>query len=223
MKWQEFVDKVGGLLVIETEILLAGVVDSRALKVQISRWVNSGKLIQLKRGLYLLSSAYRKSEPDEFYIASILKKPSYISMEKALEFHGLIPEAVPVFTSVTTKRPGRLGTKVGVFDYRHIKPELFWGYESVTTGKRTFFIASAEKALLDFFYFKGVHFKRGYLEEMRLQNTEGINFNRLIEYAEKFHKPGILRAAKKIKRFIEKSPSSFFKGERGGFKKKALR
>ena len=64
MKWQEFVDKVGGLLVIETEILLAGVVDSRALKVQISRWVNSGKLIQLKRGLYLLSSAYRKSEPD---------------------------------------------------------------------------------------------------------------------------------------------------------------
>ena len=135
-------------------------------------------------------------------------------MEKALEFHGLIPEAVPVFTSVTTKRPGRLGTKVGVFDYRHIKPELFWGYESVTTGKRTFFIASAEKALLDFFYFKGVHFKRGYLEEMRLQNTEGINFNRLIEYAEKFHKPGILRAAKKIKRFIEESPSSFFKGER---------
>ena len=214
MKWQEFVDKVGGLLVIETEILRAGVVDSRALKVQISRWVNSGKLIQLKRGLYLLSSAYRKSEPDEFYIASILKKPSYISMEKALEFHGLIPEAVPVFTSVTTKRPGRLGTKAGVFDYRHIKPELFWGYESVTTGKRTFFIASAEKALLDFFYFKGVHFKRGYLEEMRLQNTEGINFNRLIEYAEKFHKPGILRAAKKIKRFIEESPSSFFKGER---------
>ena len=39
---------------------------------------------------------------------------------------------------------------------------------------------------------------------MRLQNTEGINFGRLIEYAEKFHKPGILQAAKKIKRFIEK-------------------
>jgi len=140
----------------------------------------------------------------EPYIASVLKKPSYISLQKAFEYHGLIPEGVPVYTCVTTKRPGKIITPIGTFDYRHIKNSLFWGYDSFTVNKQLAFIACPEKALLDFFYLKGLRVDGGYLEEMRLQNFRKINFSRLMEYARKFQSPGILRVAQVIRKYATK-------------------
>lgn len=203
MKWEEFIKVVRNLPVIDTEILLTGVSDPRSIKVQISRWHKAGKLIQIKRSIYLLDEPYRKIDVYEPYLASLLKKPSYLSLEKALEYHGLIPEAVPVYTSVTTRRPGRFVSEVGTFDYRHIKNSLFWGYDSVTVNKQTAFIASPEKALLDFFYLKGVKISSEYLEELRLQNLEKVNLDKLLEYGKRFGKRGILYAAKMIKEYID--------------------
>src|SRR3989304_4588588 len=128
MEFIDFLSKAQGLPVIDTRVLSAGLMDSSVIKVQISRWEKSGKLIQLKRGIYLLAEPYRKIKSSGFYIAGVLKNPSYISLEKALEYHGLIPESVAVYTSVTTKRQTRFQTPAGVYDYRHVKPDLFWGY-----------------------------------------------------------------------------------------------
>ncbi len=204
MKLEEFLKRVRGLPVIDAENLLAGVTNPAPFKVQLSRWHKTGKLIKLKNNIYLLAESFRKVDIYEPYIASVLKKPSYISLQKAFEYHGLIPEGVPVYTCVTTKRPGKIITSIGTFDYRHIKNSLFWGYDSITVNKQPAFIASPEKALLDFFYLKGLQFDEGYLEEMRLQNFRKINFNRLIEYAKKFESPGILRVAQVIKKYATK-------------------
>jgi predicted transcriptional regulator of viral defense system len=151
-----------------------------------------------------LPEGFRKVDIYEPHIAAVLKKPSYISLEKAFEYHGLIPEAVPVYTSVTTKRPQRIVTPIGTFDYRHIKNSLFWGYGSVTVNKQQAFIASPEKALLDFFYLKGLRIDDDYLYEMRLQNFSQINFSRLIDFAKRFKSPGVLKAAQLIKRYASK-------------------
>ena len=202
MKWEEFIKLTRNLPIIDAEILLAGMSNPRPAKVQISRWQKTGKLIQLKRGLYLLGETYRKIEAYEPYIAATLKKPSYISLEKALEYHNLIPEAVPVYTSITTRRQEKLNTKTGVFDYRHIKNSLFWGYESVTANNQTGFIASAEKALLDLFYLRKPKVSLEYLQELRLQNVKEINLTKLCCYAEKFKKPGIIKAAKTVQEYI---------------------
>ncbi|MFH0763663.1 MAG: hypothetical protein V1927_01510 [Candidatus Omnitrophota bacterium] len=202
MKFEKFIKIAEGLPVIDAEILLAGVSDPNPIKVQISRWKKAGKLIQLKRGLYLFSKPYRKVEIYEPHIASILKKPSYISLEKAFEYHDLIPEAVTVYTSVTTKRPDRFVSEIGDFDYRHIKPALFWGYEPVSLHNQTAFIASPEKALLDFFYIKKIDVSNEYLDELRLQNLEEIDLDKLIEYAERFKKPGMRRIAELLKKYI---------------------
>lgn len=203
MKLEEFIKITGELPVIEVELLLAGMPNSDSLKVQISRWEKAGKLIQLRRGVYLLADAYRKIEVYEPYIASILKKPSYLSLEKALEYHGLIPEAVKVYTSVTTKRATKFSSPVGVFSYRHIKKSLFWGYKSVTMRRQTAFIATPEKALLDLIYLNGIKISNQYLEGLRLQNLEQINLDTVLEYAKKFKKPGMLRVAKVIKEYIQ--------------------
>lgn len=203
MRWEEFINITSELAVIDTEILLAGVTNTTAIKVQISRWQKSGRLIQLKRGLYLLAESYRKTTVYEPYIASVLKKPSYISMEKALEYHGLIPEAVTIYTSVTPKRQAKFTTKEGTFLYRHIKNTLFWGYESVTVNNQTAFIALPEKALLDLIYLNKIKATNDYLQELRLQNTENIDTNKLFLFAKKFKKPGILKSAEVIQKYIQ--------------------
>ena len=205
MKLEEFLKRVRGLPVIDAENLLAGVTNLAPVKVQLSRWCKFGKLIKLKNNIYLLAESFRKMDIYEPYIASVLKKPSYISLQKAFEYHGLIPEGVPVYTCVTTKRPGKVTTLIGTFDYRHIKNGLFWGYNSFTVNKQQVaFIATPEKALLDFFYLKGLQIDEGYLEEMRLQNVRKINISRLMEYAKRFRNPGILRAAQIIKKYAAK-------------------
>jgi len=209
MRFDNFINLVKNLPVIDTESLLTGNADLESIGVQISRWQKAGKLIQLKRGTYVLSERYRKIEVFEPYVASILNRPSYLSLEKALEFHNLIPESVTVYTSVTTKNPVRFNTKLGIFDYRHIKPDFFWGYESVTVKKQTAFVASPEKALLDLLYLKQIRFSPAYLKELRLQNVEKIRIDKLLKYARRFNKPRLLYAAELIKDYI----NSFWKDE----------
>lgn len=204
MKWEGFVEQTGNLPVIDTERFLVGVKNPNPIKVQISRWQKQGKLIQLRRGLYMLAAPYKKQEVYGPYLASIFKQPSYVSLEKAFEFHGLIPEGVNVYTCVTTKRPGRFVTKLGVFDYRHIRVSLFWGYSAVAVNKQTAFMALPEKALLDFFYLKNIKISFDYLSEMRLQNLNNIDLERLLSFAKRYGKPGMLRAAKTIKEYVKR-------------------
>ena len=203
MEFEDFIQKVQNLPLVDTRVLSAGVIDSSSVKVQISRWVKAGKLVQLKRGIYLLAGPYRKIKTPEFYIANVLKNPSYVSLEKALEYHGLIPESVAVYTSVTTKRPGSLQTSVGVYDYRHIKPSFFWGYMSLVLNGQTVFMATPEKALLDFLYFKHVKISLEYLKELRLQHVENIKPKRLLEYARRFGKPGLVRAVGQVGQYMK--------------------
>ena len=204
MNLNDFLKQVRGLPTIDAENLLAGIADPGPIKVQLSRWTKAGKLIKLKNNIYLLSESFRKVDIYEPHIASVLKRPSYISLEKALEYHGLIPEAVPVYTSVTTKRPERIVTAIGVFDYRHVNPRLFWGYNSVIVNKQQAFIAGPEKALLDFFYLKGFRVDDDYLCEMRLQNLKAINLRKLLEFAARFKSPGMLKVAQLVKKFASR-------------------
>ena len=203
MEFKDFIQKYGNLPIIETENLFAGISDPRAIQVQISRWEKSGRLIQLRRGIYLLAEPYRKVEIFGAYLASTLKRPSYISLEKALEFHHLIPEAVYVYTCVTTKRPREFVTPAATVHYRHIQTSLFWGYASVTMNNQTAFMAHPEKALLDLFYLKEIKVTIEYLKELRLQNLEEFNLKRFFDYARRFQKPRILKAAQLFQQHME--------------------
>ncbi|MFH1768340.1 MAG: hypothetical protein ABH858_04175 [Candidatus Omnitrophota bacterium] len=201
MRLDEFLTRFRDLPVIDAKNLLAGVANPAPVKVQLSRWCKKGRMTKLKNNIYLLAENLRKTDIYEPYIAYALKNPSYISLEKAFEYHGLIPEAVAVYTSVTTKRPGKIITSIGTFDYRHIKNSLFWGYRSVTVNKQQAFIAAAEKALLDFVYLRGLRIDDDYLDEMRLQNLKKIDLKRLMAFAERFENRGVLKAAVVVKKY----------------------
>ncbi|HPO05699.1 MAG TPA: hypothetical protein PLQ36_01170 [Candidatus Gracilibacteria bacterium] len=118
---------------------------------QIDRWEKKGYLIKIKQGFYTLSDQ-NISQSFSFLVANRIYHPSYVSLEKALKYYGLIPEEVFQITSISTKKTAEFDTSVGNFGYRHISPKLFWGYQLVKTSNSKFLIAEPEKAILDYLY-----------------------------------------------------------------------
>jgi predicted transcriptional regulator of viral defense system len=120
---------------------------------------------------------------------------SYVSLQSALAYFGMIPEFVPVTTSVTTNRPVSWETRLGIFDFRHIQVDFFDGYRWVDLGnKQHAFIASPEKALLDLIYLEPVGETLDYLVELRLSNLNQLDWQLLGRLASRIEKPKLLRA-----------------------------
>ena len=208
MKYDDFLKLIGQIPVVSPKLLAKKGLDHKYIRVQFSRWVRSGKLIRLRRGFYVLPEKYRKIQLFEPYMANQLKNPSYLSLEKALEFHGVIMEAVHVHTSVTTKRPNSYKTAFGEFDYRHLKTPLFWGYLPVTLNKQTAYIATPEKALLDLVYLNRIKPNCGYIEGLRLQNLEKFSLKKLLAYALKYQNANVAKVAKELRDYILKNKKS---------------
>ena len=172
------------------------------VQARLSRWQRQGRLVQLRRGRYLLSEEHRRSEVSDFYIANYLYRPSYVSLQSALEYHGMIPEAVGMVLSLTTLHGREWYTPAGVFRYRSIGTARFWGYQergAVRPGnnarQRRFLIASPEKAVLDMFYLEPGDWTGERLEGLRLQNLGTIDRQRLLDFAERFQSAKVQRAA----------------------------
>ncbi len=195
MKWEEFLRRFARCPFVEPAMVYAGQSNPKALQAQLSRWVRAGRLLKLARGKYMLAEPYRKVDPPLEYLANALVYPSYVSLERALAWHRLIPEAVPVVTSVTPRRARVYDTPVGSFAYRHIHPRLFWGYQTVQQGGFPCVMALPEKALVDL-----VHLWRGpvtqaRIREMRLGNLEELDPERLKEFV---HRVGDRRVERAV-------------------------
>ena len=118
----------------------------------LTRWVASDYIIQLKNRLYAFKE-WTKLPGSDLIIANLMYRPSYVSLYSALSHYGMIPEYIAHTTSVTTLKTASFSNDMGNFDYRHIKPDLFWGYHMVDSiNQRKILIALPEKALLDLLY-----------------------------------------------------------------------
>lgn len=208
MKFRHLLQIVTDEPVFETGLLLAGAVDPAGVRRQLSRWTRSGRLYQLRRGLYALAPPYQKKRPHPFVVANRLMRGSYVSLQSALAHYGLIPEYVPVTTNVTTGRPGRRETALGDYLYRHVQPALLYGYARVEVSPGQFaFLASPEKALLDLVYLEPGAHAWPYLQELRLQNTEQLDLDHLGCLAARSGKPKLRRAAERLSQSVrERAP-----------------
>lgn len=111
----------------------------------IQRLEKKGFVKRLVKGKYV--NLFQK--PHDFALANFLLQPSYVSMESALSFYGIISGFSYQIISVTTKKSRKFLVGDREFSYGQIKNDLFWGYEK----KENFLIADKEKAYLDFIYF----------------------------------------------------------------------
>jgi len=199
MKWGNLLLKVADEPVFRTGFLAANGGSLGELRLQLSRWVKAGKLIQLTKGLYTLAEPYRKVTPHPFVLANAIKKASYVSLQSALGYYGMIPEHVPTVTSVTTQRPERVETLLGQFAFRHIKKNWFHSYQQIDFGSgQRAFIATPEKALLDLVYLTPGADNYDFLTELRLQGPEQLDLDAILELADKSKSTKLRRAAELI-------------------------
>lgn len=127
----------------------------------INRSLARKDMVSLKKGYYTTADFYEKNKGDAtytFYLANVLRQPSYVSSWAALQYYDLATEAVHTVTSVTPKITRAYQNKVGNFVYHSIKKDLFSNF-SLVKGTLDFFIASPSKALFDLVYFKTKQFR----------------------------------------------------------------
>jgi predicted transcriptional regulator of viral defense system len=205
MKLEDFLGIVRDTPVFSSSFLLAGRESANGVRRQLDRWVKSGRIFQLRRGVYAVSPPYRTESPHPFLLANRLRKPSYVSLQSALSHYGMIPESVPAATSITMGRPEELQTPLGRFLFRHVKKSVFFGYSQAEISQGPpVFLASPEKALLDLLYLTPGSDSPAYLEELRFEPIDHFDWQAFQKHAERIGGRKLNRAVKLILRMVGK-------------------
>lgn len=157
------------------------------LKVQLNQWLKNKKIIRLKKGLYY----YAKTDlEDPFLIASKLYFPSYISLETALNYYGLIPDVPQTITSITNLTTAKFANALGNFSFHKIQAKYFFGWRTIKNQKQNLFynIAEPEKTVADFLYFNLSQFQTiDDIKAQRFNFNQDFNWLKFIKITKVFH------------------------------------
>ncbi len=113
----------------------------------LTRLAESKHVVRLSQGRWSL-----RGRVDVLFVPEHLTAPfpSYISLQTALYYHGMISQIPSVTYAVSLARTKRFTTPLGVVSIHHVQPAFFFGFEKdQKTGVN---LASPEKALLDVIY-----------------------------------------------------------------------
>jgi len=139
-----------GVIPIDNTILNDLLSTYKSPKDKISSLEKVGDLVRLKRGMYVVSPNISGIFLSTELIANHIYGPSYVSMESALRYYGLIPESVYAVSSMTTKRSRQFDNSIARFDYTFCKEDYYSiGIRQIDMEGYSFLIASPEKALCD--------------------------------------------------------------------------
>ena len=113
----------------------------------LARLTDSSHIVRIKRGLWGFPEKLEPMTLAEYLTAPF---PSYISLQSALYYHGMISQ-IPVITySISPARTRTFKTPLGNYSIHHVHNSFFFGYKPV--GDHGIKLATPEKALLDFLY-----------------------------------------------------------------------
>ena len=151
---------------------LFGVGNRNTLIKMLSRWEKNKILSRIRRGEYQVEGM----GVGNYEIANRLVYPSYVSLETALSFYGILPQFGYSITSVTTQKSANRRKGNMDFEYIHINPQLYWGYEK----QGEYLIANKEKAIVDTLYLVAKGLRTTHPEEW---DISGVDKSKLQEYA----------------------------------------
>lgn len=158
--------------------------DYKNPRVKINDLLKKEQIIRVKKGIYVLGPELAREPYSRETLANLIYGPSYISLEYALYFYGLIPDRVETVTSVTNKRNKLFKTPLGVFSYKYISPSIYaYGITLYEVDQNhSILIATKEKAISDMLYFVDKIADQTQLEQylfknMRLEQEDVIGFD----------------------------------------------
>jgi len=141
---------------------------------QLTAWQKNSYITKIRGGVYVFNDAKDNITPEE--LSSVIVEPSYVSLELALFRYNLIPEAIFATTCISSKNNRTHDTYLGLFNYQHLKSELYFGYVQQQGKFRPYFIAEPEKAILDFLY---LHPQYNSIEDVKGLRLDIETFNDL--------------------------------------------
>lgn len=205
MNYIEFRQKMEEFPLFNTKELrlILGAEFKRSFLNNLENWKKKEYLLQLRKGLYLLG--HLKHAVDPMILASKIYAPSYVSLETALGYYGIIPEAVFTTTSVTSRETKELSNDFGKFTFRKIKKTAFGGYETIQKREFgiSFNLALPEKALVDFFYLNKNILDGSQLqfESYRFSDDFRYDKNKLTRFAKAFENKKVLELTNNFIKF----------------------
>ena len=169
---------------------VSGMENPQHVRNLLYRWAKAGYLLQLKKGIYMTHSFFNNHSQDYFFlkmVSAILEPLSYVSLETILQEHNILTEITYPITSITTKNTKRINNSLGTFSYRHIREELYAGFQIEEYYGVQIAQASLAKALFDLLYLRPIPEKYRTLkfnlgEELRLKLDE-LNPNDIEEFS----------------------------------------
>lgn len=135
------------------------------LRSAIRYYVNKGSLHRVKRGFYSLNAEF-----DKFELAQKLIMPSYISLETALQFHGIIFQVTRSIQSVAPYSRKFLIKEIH-YKYHKIKDDILINPAGILS-EENFLIASPERAITDTLYLYSDYY---------FDNMNGVDIEKLKE------------------------------------------
>jgi hypothetical protein len=156
-----------GIIPVNKDVLYSLFNDLKQPKDKLSELECKGIVIRVKRNLYVISPKVHHQTISTELVANHLYSPSYVSLESALAYYGLIPERVYAMRSVCLTLYKQYNTPLGYFEYVKV-PEKYYPIgvcEEIIDNAYAFLIASPEKALCD---------KIVTTQNLRLQSVKAI-------------------------------------------------
>jgi predicted transcriptional regulator of viral defense system len=168
-------------------------------------WQKKGYIKKLTRGYYIFADV-QVDEGVLFQISNKIYAPSYVSLQMAFAYYGLIPESVYGVTAVATRRTYQFKTPLAQFVYRTIKPEMFFGYDLIKHGDKYFKMASPEKTFIDHLYLNASISEPQDFEGMRINRKsfhKRIDKRRIQEYARLSGQHGLSERVKLLLEYMK--------------------
>lgn len=202
MKYLELKNKLQGFPLFSLNDIKN--IDPEFHRRRLNEWQDKGYIKKIVRGYYLFSDVLVDEEL-LFKISNHIYYPSYISLYSALSYYNLIPESIYQITAISTRKTYHFNTYLGNFDFRSIKPRLFFGYNLIKQNRFHTKLASVEKALLDYFYLNpGLQTEQDFasLRINREELLKQIKEKRLFRYLEQFQQNRLTKRINSFWRFI---------------------
>ncbi|MCM8778041.1 MAG: hypothetical protein NC905_07295 [Candidatus Omnitrophica bacterium] len=139
----------------------------------LQRLEKSQVLKRVEKGKYIFS--FR--ETDDFELANFMLNPSYISLESALSFYGILPQFPYTITSVTPLKTKKIIYENKEFEFIHMNKKYFFSF----IKKDNFLIATPEKALLDELYLVAKKLRNIHFEDLDLKQIDKRKLRGLVD------------------------------------------
>ncbi|MAG45036.1 hypothetical protein CL633_04080 [bacterium] len=163
--------------------------DNTAYK-QAEGLIKSNILKRAIKGVYYLVM----DSPSDFELANFIYQPSYISLESALNYYGILIQSSQQITSITSKSAKNIEVDNKEFTYAHLDQKYFSNYkQSLSKDKQSlksslrsdykkvdsFIIATPEKALIDTMFFTSIGRSHLNLDELILDSINKTKFQEI--------------------------------------------